>query len=119
MLAGDHDDVAAASAVAAAGAAARDELLAPERKTAVAAVAGFHVNSYFIDKHMEQGQTAGWTAGQECRTTVPRLRMLTNLPMRPRSRNSTMPGDLGEQRVVLADADVLAGLDSGCRAAGR
>ena len=28
-------------------------------------------------------------------------------------------GDLGEQRVVLADADVLAGLDTWCRAGER
>ncbi len=51
VLAGDHDDVAAASAIAAAGAAARHVLLAPKRQTAVAAVAGLHQNSYFIDEH--------------------------------------------------------------------
>ena len=51
VLARDHDDVAAAAAVAAARAAARDELLPPEREAAVAAVAGFHGNSDFVDKH--------------------------------------------------------------------
>ena len=51
MLARDEDDVAAAAAVAAAGAAAGNELLAPERKNAVAAVAGLHVDSYFVDEH--------------------------------------------------------------------
>ena len=42
-------DVAAASAIAAARPAARDILLAPERKAAVAAVARFDRDSYFID----------------------------------------------------------------------
>jgi hypothetical protein len=48
---GLDEDVAAASAVAAAGAAAWNVLLAPERKTAVAAVAGFHADANFIDEH--------------------------------------------------------------------
>ena len=51
VLAGDQDDVAAAAAVAAARSAARDKLLAPERQTAVAAVAGFDRNDDFVDKH--------------------------------------------------------------------
>ena len=41
-LAGFHDDIAAAAAVAAGRAAARHELLAPEGHAAVAAVAGLH-----------------------------------------------------------------------------
>jgi hypothetical protein len=40
--------------VSAARATARYEFLAPERQTAVAAVAGFHGNGYFIDKHGEK-----------------------------------------------------------------
>ena len=46
-----HDDVAAASAVAARGAPARHKLLAPEGHAAVAAVAGLHADFGFIDKH--------------------------------------------------------------------
>lgn len=46
-----HGDVAATPAIAAAGSAARNELLTPERKDAVAAVAGLHGNYDFIDEH--------------------------------------------------------------------
>ena len=46
-----HDHVAAAAAVAARGATARHELLAPEGHAAVAAVPGLHANFGFIDKH--------------------------------------------------------------------
>jgi hypothetical protein len=38
----DHDDIAATTAIAARRSALGDELLAPERKDPVAAVAGFH-----------------------------------------------------------------------------
>src|SRR5579884_309589 len=48
VVAGDERDVPAATTVAAAGAAARDVLLAPERKTPVAAVAGFDLNPDFV-----------------------------------------------------------------------
>ena len=48
VLARDHHHVTAAPAVAAARTAARDKLLAPERKTAVAAVAGFDGNDDFV-----------------------------------------------------------------------
>src|SRR5262249_31448462 len=51
VLVRHHDDVAAAPAIAAARAAARDVLLAPKRKTAVAAVASLDQNSYFVDEH--------------------------------------------------------------------
>ena len=51
VLAGDQDHVAAVAAVAAAGTAAGNEFLAPERKTAVAAVAGFDGDYDFVDKH--------------------------------------------------------------------
>jgi hypothetical protein len=51
----DHDDVAAAAAIAAAGSAARHVLLAPESQTAVAAVARFDCDSYFID-NIEKGR---------------------------------------------------------------
>jgi hypothetical protein len=51
MFARDKHHIAAAAAIAAARSAARDKLLAPERKTAVAAVARLHADSYFINKH--------------------------------------------------------------------
>ena len=51
VRAGDDVDRAAVSAVAAAGAAARDELLAAERETAAPAVSGFDVNVDFVYKH--------------------------------------------------------------------
>jgi hypothetical protein len=56
VLATDHDDVAAASAVAAARAAPRDELLPAEGEATVAAVAGLYEDSDFIDEHESQTQ---------------------------------------------------------------
>src|SRR6185312_6156515 len=50
-LAGFHDDVAAAAAVTARRASARDVLLAPEGEASVAAVAGLYANFGFIDEH--------------------------------------------------------------------
>ena len=47
-----HNDVAAASAIAAARTPTGHVLLAPKRKTAVAAIAGLHANANFIDKHV-------------------------------------------------------------------
>jgi hypothetical protein len=41
------------TAVAAAGAAARDKFFAPERQTTVAAVSGFNGNRYFVYEHWE------------------------------------------------------------------
>ena len=52
-LAGLHDDVAALAAVAARGAAARDELLPAEGHAAVAAVAGFDPDFGFVDEHQK------------------------------------------------------------------
>src|SRR5258706_15255975 len=51
VLAGHHNHVAAAASVATAGSTARDKLFATERKTAVAAISGFHGADYFIDEH--------------------------------------------------------------------
>src|SRR5271170_4901060 len=80
MLAGDQSHVAAAPAVPAARSAPGDELLPPERKTAVAAVAGFHEDFYFIDEQLLFGARI-YSGG--C--------MLTNLPSRPRSRKWMTP----------------------------
>ena len=46
-----HDYVASAAAVAARGATTGHKLLPAESHAAVAAVAGFHADSCFIDKH--------------------------------------------------------------------
>jgi hypothetical protein len=48
---GHHHDVTATSAVATAGSAMGNVLLTPERKTAVAAVAGLYFDPYFVYKH--------------------------------------------------------------------
>src|SRR5579875_3126304 len=59
---GAHEDVAAVPAVSAGRAAAGDELFAPERHGAVAAVAGFDSDSGFVDEHAEWG---GRSSGQD------------------------------------------------------
>jgi hypothetical protein len=51
VLAGEEDHVAAVSAITTAGTATRNELLAPERKTAITSVARLYADSYFINKH--------------------------------------------------------------------
>src|SRR3984885_12463549 len=51
VLARHKNHVAATSTVAAAGSAARDKLLPPERKATIATVARLHADSYFINKH--------------------------------------------------------------------
>jgi hypothetical protein len=53
-----HDDVAAVSAIAAAGTAARDILLASEGQTAVPPVTRFDRDFYFVDKHEEVHATS-------------------------------------------------------------
>jgi len=52
VFAADHDDVTAAAAIAAAGPAARDELLPAEGKATVPAVPGLYENSYFVNEHL-------------------------------------------------------------------
>jgi transketolase N-terminal domain/subunit len=54
-LRADHDDIAAAAAVAARWTAAGHELFAPEGHAAVAAVAGLDANFCFIDEHGKPG----------------------------------------------------------------
>src|SRR6185436_54435 len=64
VLAGDHHHVAATAAIAATRPAARDELLASERKTPVTAISGFDGDDYFIDKHLI-GNAAVGRSGRE------------------------------------------------------
>src|ERR1035438_4878013 len=51
VLAGNHDDVAAAAAIATRGATPRNVLLPAKGEATVAAVAGLHEDSDFIDEH--------------------------------------------------------------------
>jgi hypothetical protein len=52
---GAHEDVATVAAVAAGGAAARDELFAAKGHAAIAAVAGFDSDVGFVDEHRGGG----------------------------------------------------------------
>jgi hypothetical protein len=52
----NENDVAAASAVTAAWAASGYELFAPERQTAITAVAGFYGNEGFVYKHWRRNE---------------------------------------------------------------
>jgi hypothetical protein len=52
MRAGHHLNVAAMTAVAAAGTAARDVFLAPECQAAIAAIARFDRNNDFVYEHL-------------------------------------------------------------------
>lgn len=51
MLAGDQDDIAAAASIPTARPTSRNVLLAAERKASVTAVAGLHLDDYFIYEH--------------------------------------------------------------------
>src|SRR5439155_4220558 len=55
VRAGDDEDRSARSAVAAAGAAARDEFLAAKRQATVSAVARDDANVDFVDEYLLQG----------------------------------------------------------------
>jgi hypothetical protein len=57
-----HHHIAAASAIATAGSAARNELLAPERKDAVAAVSSFDGNDDFI--YEQHGMHRAWKSAE-------------------------------------------------------
>ncbi len=111
VFAGDKNHVAAAPAVAAAGSAARDILLPPERKTAIAAVARLHADSYFINKH---GSRAGFSPEAADRGGAIRSRLdADELAETAAIAKYDDAGDLRKQRVILAAADVLAGLEDG------
>src|ERR1051326_2177636 len=102
MFAGNQDDVAAAASVAAAGPASRNILLAPERKTAVAAVSGFDRNGDVVDEHR-----CGTGSGLLRRADADEFAQPAAIAEFDHST------DLGEQGVVLAHAHIEAGLDAG------
>ena len=97
VLAGHHDNIAAVASVPAAGAASGNVFFAPESQAAVAAIAALHQDIYFIDKqHLRIASQKTLMASEHAHLTGQREfysagAMLTNLPMRPRSRNSMTP----------------------------
>ena len=114
MLGGDQDDVAAAAAIAAAGTAARDELLPAEGEAAVAAVAGFYRILDFVDEQHRKSRRPARAdrrpLGNRDGRLLGRPVMLTNLPMRPRSRNSTTPVTLANRVSSLPQPTFRPGL---------
>ncbi len=92
--AGNDVDRPAVPAVAAAGAAARDELLAAEREAALSAVARFDVDVDFVDEHLLEGKNADDAA-------------FGAVVFEPDAAF-----DLREDRVVLAEPRVQAGAEA-------
>src|SRR5581483_228560 len=114
MLRRDQYDVAAAAAVAAAGAAFRNVFFAAKGQTAVAAITGLHQNSCFVDEHRK---AAGEKRRLECGRPQPARKLdyalaltLTNLPMRPRSWYSTTPVTLANSVSSLPQPTLSPGL---------
>jgi hypothetical protein len=95
VLGGYHEHVAAAAAIAAARSAAGNVLLAAKSQAAVAAVAGLYQDASFIDEQLSDFLDADEPAQA---AAVPEL---------------DHTGHLGEQRVILAPADVVAWFESG------
>jgi hypothetical protein len=133
MLAGRKNHVAAAPAVAAARTAPGDKLLAPERKTPVAAAAGFDLDINFVDEHGLNGKLTNYL---QCRregglnakraARLPSLALLrgceqglalcenVDVLAEPASvAELDRTSHFCEQRVVFAEANVLAGLIPG------
>jgi hypothetical protein len=136
---GSHDDVAAAAAIAAGGPAAGDVFLAAESEAAVAAVAGLHQDSSFVNKHVISllwiNKSANKKAGNPQWIACPGIeRVVKKMGLRGRSRRFRCRDDrvdtdvlahpsaisklhdardLGEQRVIRSPADVQTGLDAG------
>ena len=122
-----QENVAAASAIAARRAAARDVLLPPESHAAVAAVAGFHQDARLVEKQHVVGTE--WMqsprVGRRASCTGPRARpaprkgiLLDGVDADELAEPAAIleldhAGYLGEQRVVLAPADVEAGFELG------
>src|SRR5688500_11276457 len=98
---GDDEDGAAVAAVTAARAAARDAHFAAERHAAVAAAAGCDVDVDFVDEH-ERGGCSPAELALFDRDDADAA------AVRAVARELHGAGDLGEQRVVLAAADVVA-----------
>src|ERR1035437_7846223 len=114
VLGGHQHHAPATAAVTAAGSAARDELFTPRRQATVAAVAGFDGNDDFVYKlhgmdHRDRRMIPLWILGHgEMRYSA--ATMLTNLPMRPRSRNSMTPVTLANSVSSLPMPTLVPGL---------
>ena len=128
---GNDGDRPAAAAVAAIGAAAGDEFLATETEAAPASVAGAYVNVDFVDEHTTEAsgispQASGLSQAQGLTDAMPETALIPRpdawgLPLFDFDGNDAdaatvravvlelhRAGDLGEQRVVLPEADVEA-----------
>ena len=113
---GDDEDGAAAAAVAAVRTAARDELLAPEAQAAIAAGACLNVDVDFVDEHVSQDQETRLSRGRERPGPDRSLLFDRNdadlAAVLAVILEADLAVDLGEERVVLAEADVQARLES-------
>ncbi len=133
VLGGGRDDVdgAAVAAVAAVGTAARDELLAAEAEAAAPAVAGGDVDVHLVDEHplsvyglqrrsADSGEAAGYRLPDQDRSLRAGDRSLLLNDRNDRDLaavlavilEADLAVDLREQRVVLAETDVQAGLEA-------
>ena len=135
VLACYHHYVSAPSAVAAARPPARNVFLTTERETAVAAIACFNLNDYFVDEHWRalgpipaQSSENEKPAGSGCAARTAgsfrksRLAGGSGFLLRLNAHELAHPAaiperhdprNFGEERIVFADAYVLAGLDLG------
>ena len=111
--AGDDEDRAAVAAVAAARAAARDELLAAEREASASAAARLDVDVDFVDEHRTSDRLDSGTAVTPGPARLPAYSTadaddaaVGAVVLEPHAA-----GDLGEDRVVLAEAGVQPGTE--------
>src|SRR5262245_20981711 len=104
---GLEPDTAAVTAVAAVGAAVRHELLAAEADAAGASVAPLDEDIDLVDEHAvaHRGPRAGPAESDRVGADAHEARVAAPLELH-------VAVDLGEQRVVRADPDVEAGLES-------
>ena len=112
----DDDHVAAPAPVAPVGTAARHVHLPTKRNAAVPAVPGRHMDLCVIEEHgrppKRRARPRTVSASRYSAT------MLMTRPALPAVK-TTLPGGLGEQGVVGADAHVDARDGTGCRAGAR
>jgi hypothetical protein len=106
----DHEEnVAAAAPVTTVGPAARNVFLAAKGDTTIPAVSGRHVDLCFIEEHGRPGTRDG-------RPQIAQRPLFDDNSYEasffPCAKNHG-PADLGEKRVVAADADVLTGTEAG------
>src|ERR1700676_3790850 len=119
VRASHHRDVATTAAVAAARPSARHVFLATEGQTPVPAIPGFYADFNFVDKHVELLQAGGVLPDPRTREKPEtRNRSANRLDADKLAGTAAVAkhhdaGDFCEQRVVLAQADIIAGLKAG------